>query len=132
MVVDTSAVIAILTGEPEQAAFLKALESGNSRMMSVASVVEASIVSEKSRGGAAVRELDLFLATSGIELVAVDAEQARVARRAFSQYGKGRHRARLNFGDCFVYALAMTLSEPLLFKGDDFGHTDVELVDLSA
>jgi ribonuclease VapC len=95
-------------------------------------VANWEIVIERRRGAGGVRELDLFLATAGIDLVAVDTEQANVARRAFTRFGKGRHRAGLNYGDCFSYALATVLGEPLLSKGDDFGHTDVEPVDFSA
>jgi ribonuclease VapC len=87
--------------------------------------VEVSIVIEARLGAADQRDLDLFLERAEIELVAVDAEQARAARRAFSRFGKGRHPAGLNFGDSFAYALATTLGEPLLFKGGDFSKTDV-------
>ena len=73
--------------------------------------------------------LDLFLDTAGIDLVAVDSEQAHMACRAFSRFGNGRHRAALNYGDCCAYALTMVAREPLLFQGDDLGHTDVEPVD---
>ena len=131
MVIDTSALMAILRLEPERSVFLDAIEASESRTMSTATFVEASIVAEKSRGAEGLREMDLFLKTAGIDLVAVDSEQAHVARRAFSRFGKGRHRAGLNYGDCFSYALAVTAGEPLLFKGDDFGHTDVEPVDFS-
>ena len=131
MVIDTSALMAILRLEPERSVFLDAIEASESRTMSTATFVEASIVAEKSRGAEGLREMDLFLKTAGIDLVAVDSEQAHVARRAFSRFGKGRHRAGLNYGDCFSYALAVTVGEPLLFKGDDFGHTDVEPVDFS-
>ena len=79
-----------------------------------------------------LRDLDLFLTTAGIDLVALDGEQAQAARRAFSRFGKGRHRAGLNYGDCFSYALAIVGGEPLLFKGNDFVHTDVEPVDCSS
>ena len=90
------------------------------------------MVIEGKRGAEGLRDLDLFLNAAGIDLVAVDSEQAHVARRAFSLFGEGRHRAGLNYGDCFSYALAMVVGEPLLFKGDDFGHTDVEPVDFSS
>ena len=132
MVIDTSALMAILRLEPERPRFVEAIEATDSRRMSTATFVEASIVAEKSRGAEGLRELDLFLTTAGIDLVAVDSEQAHAARRAFSRFGKGRHRAALNYGDCFSYALAMVVGEPLLFKGDDFGHTDVEPVDFSS
>ena len=125
MVIDTSALIAILQDEPERKAFNEAIEVADRRAMSVASFVEASMIVETRFGPDGVRSLDLFIAKAGIELVAVDADQAHVARTAFRVYGKRRHPAGLNFGDCFAYALARTLGEPLLFKGSDFSLTDV-------
>ena len=125
MVIDTSALIAILHDEPERRAFNDAIEAADRRAMSVASFVEASMVVETRFGPDGVRALDLFIAKAGIELVAVDVDQAHVARTAFRVYGKRRHPAGLNFGDCFAYALARTLGEPLLFKGSDFSLTDV-------
>lgn len=126
MVIDTSAIIAILTDEPERRIFNEAIESTDSCMMSAASFVEASIVIESSRGYDGLRDFDLFLASAGIEVVPVDVEQARAAREAFRRFGKGRHPAALNFGDCFSYALAKATSLPLLFKGNDFSGTDVQ------
>ena len=128
MVIDTSALIAILQDEPERRGFNEAIEAAERRAMSVASFVEASMVVEARYGPDGVRDLDLFITKAGIELVAVDADQAHVARTAFRVYGKRRHPAGLNFGDCFAYALARTLDEPLLFKGSDFSLTDVALV----
>ncbi len=125
MVIDTSALIAVLQDEPERKAFNEAIEAADRRAMSVASFVEASMIVESRSGPDGVRTLDLFIAKAGIELVAVDADQAHVARTAFRVYGKRRHPAGLNFGDCFAYALARTLGEPLLFKGSDFSLTDV-------
>jgi ribonuclease VapC len=125
MVVDTSAVLAILQDEPERRAFNEALEAAATRSISTAAFVEASIVIESRYGAEGLRDLDSLIAAADIELVAVDAEQAHIARRAFSQFGKGRHPAGLNFGDCFSYALAKALGEPLLFKGGDFAQTDV-------
>jgi ribonuclease VapC len=125
MVIGTSALLAVLLDEPERRAFNEAIEAAESRMMSAATFVEASIVIESRFGAEGIRDLDLFLERAGIGLAAVDAEQAQVARRAFSRFGKGRHRAGLNYGDCFAYALAIVLGEPLLYKGDDFGRTDV-------
>lgn len=125
MVIDTSAVLAILFDESERRAFNEAIEAAESRMMSTASFVEVSIVIESRFGAEGIRDLDLFVERAGIGLAAVDAEQAHVARRAFSRFGKGRHPAGLNYGDCFVYALATVLGEPLLYKGDDFARTDV-------
>jgi ribonuclease VapC len=125
MVIDTSAVIAILEDEPERRAFNEAIEAADSRLMSAASFVEASIIIESRYGAAGLRELELFVDRSGINLVAFDAAQAHMARLAYSRFGKGRHKAALNFGDCFAYALARTLGESLLFKGKDFSQTDV-------
>lgn len=125
MVIDTSALIAILQNEPERRSFNEALEAADRRTMSAASFVEASIIVESRYGPEGIRDLDLFIAKAGIELVAVDSNQAHVARTAFRDYGKRRHPAGLNFGDCFAYALAKTLDEPLLFKGTDFTLTDV-------
>jgi len=125
MVLDTSALLAILQDEPERRAFNEAIEAADTRLMSVATLVEVSIVLEARHGAEAVNDLDLFIERAGIDLVPVDLEQARVARRAFSRFGKGRHRAGLNYGDCFSYALASVLGEPLLYKGDDFVHTDL-------
>lgn len=128
MVIDTSALIAILQDEPERKAFSQAIEAADSRAMSVASFLEASMVIEARYGPDGVRDLDLFIAKAQIDLVAVDADQAHVARGAFRTYGKGRHPAGLNFGDCFAYALARTLGERLLFKGSDFSLTDIATV----
>jgi ribonuclease VapC len=125
MVIDTSALLAILQDEPERRAFNEAIEAAEARVLSAASFVEVSIVLESRFGTEGLRDLDLFIERADIEIATVDAEQARMARRAFSQFGKGRHRAGLNFGDCFAYALAMVLGEPLLFKGNDFPQTDV-------
>jgi ribonuclease VapC len=125
MVLDTSAVLAILRDEPERRAFNEAIEAADSRHLSVASLVETSIVVEARYGAEGVRHLDRFLDRAGVTLVAVDVEQGNLARQAFSRFGKGRHAAGLNFGDCFSYALAQTLGEPLLYKGEDFSLTDV-------
>ena len=125
MVLDTSALLAILADEPERRTFTEAVEAADSRRISAATYVEASIVIECRHGSDGLRDLDLLLERADVEILPVDAQQARLARRAFSLYGKGRHRAGLNFGDCFSYALAKVLDEPLLFKGDDFVHTDL-------
>lgn len=127
MVLDTSALLAILQDEPERRSFNEAIEAAESRSLSVASWVEASVVVEARFGAAGLRHLDRLVARAEIELVAVDREQAELAREAFSRFGKGRHRAGLNYGDCFSYALARVLGEPLLCKGDDFRHTDLPL-----
>ncbi len=127
MVIDTSALVAILQDEPERGAFNEAIEAADRRSMSVVSFVEASTILETRFGPDGVRALDLVIAKADIELVPVDAEQAHAARTAFRAYGKRRHPAGLNFGNCFAYALARTLGEPLLFKGSDFSLTDVDV-----
>jgi ribonuclease VapC len=126
MVIDTSAVLAILQNEPERRAFNVAIDAADKRSLSAASFVETSIVVESRYGADGVRDLDLFMAKAQIELVAVDAEQAHLARQGFRLFGKGRHPAGLNFGDCFSYALARFLPDALLYKGSDFGRCDVE------
>ncbi|HEV7672021.1 MAG TPA: type II toxin-antitoxin system VapC family toxin [Thermoanaerobaculia bacterium] len=132
MVIDTSALVAILQDEPERHVFNEAIEAATSRKISVASFVESSLVIESRQGAEGLRELDFFLEQAGISQVAVDAEQGKVARRAFSQFGKGRHPAGLNYGDCFAYALAKVLGEPLLFKGNDFSKTDITPFEMSS
>lgn len=128
VVVDTSAVLAILLAEPERAQFLKLLSESGIRLVSAANVLETSIVVESRRGEAAGRELDLFLHRAKVEIVAVDGEQVSIARYAWRKFGKGRHPAALNFGDCFAYALTKTSNEPLLAKGGDFSKTDLRLL----
>jgi ribonuclease VapC len=128
MVVDTSALIALLSMEPESARLAVALESDATRLISAATVVEAGLVIESRYGPVGGRELDLLIAKAGLSIEAVTAEQADVARDAWRRYGKGRHSAGLNFGDCFSYALAKVTGEPLLFKGDDFTHTDIAAI----
>nr|WP_170937034.1 MULTISPECIES: type II toxin-antitoxin system VapC family toxin [Rhodomicrobium] len=126
MAIDTSALIAIFRLEPEADRLLKAIVSADRRLISALSVLEASMVmSGGAYGAAAFEPLDEFLAEAGVEVVAFDAEQAQIARAAFLRYGKGRHKAALNLGDCASYALAKAKGVPLLFKGGDFGQTDV-------
>jgi ribonuclease VapC len=126
MVIDTSAVLAILQNEPQRRAFNTAIEAADKRSLSAASFVETSIIVEARYGAEGVRDLDLFIAKAQVALIAVDAEQAHLARQAFRLFGKGRHPAGLNFGDCFSYALARFFGEALLYKGSDFGRCDVE------
>ena len=126
MVIDTSAVMAILRDERERRSFTEAIEDAEQCLMSAVSFVEASMVMEARNGYEGLRDLDLFLLKAGISIEAVDLEQAKVARSAFTMFGKGRHEASLNFGDCFSYALAKVSGSPLLFKGDDFSRTDIE------
>jgi ribonuclease VapC len=125
MVIDTSALLAILQDEPERRAFNEAIEAAASRLISVATFVEVSMVIESRYGAEGLRDLDLLIERAGIDLVGVDIDQGKGARRAFSRFGKGRHPAGLNFGDCFAYALAHQLGEPLLFKWNDFSQTDI-------
>jgi ribonuclease VapC len=131
MVIDTSAILAILQREPERRSFVEAIESADLTRMSVASFVESSIVIESRYGAEGLRDLDRFISRASIELIAVDTEQGQLARSAFSRFGRGRHRAGLNYGDCFSYAAAISLGEPLLCKGDDFIHTDAPLFAVS-
>ena len=125
MVIDTSALLAILQDEPERRAFSEAIENAGSCSMSVANLLGTSLVIESRFGAEGTRDLDQLVEKARIELVPVDLEQLGIARRAFSRFGKGRHPAALNFGDCFAYALARSLGEPLLYKGDDFARTDI-------
>ena len=125
MVIDTSALLAILQDEPERRAFTEAIEAAETRALSTATFVETSIVIESRYGAEGLRDLDLLIAKAKIDFIAVDAEQAHGARHAFSRFGKGRHPANLNYGDCFAYALAKVLHAPLLYKGNDFAQTDI-------
>jgi ribonuclease VapC len=126
MVIDTSAVVAILQDEPERRRFNEAIEAAETRLLSVASFIETSIIVETRYGSDGIRDLDIFIAKAQIELITVDVEQAHLARQAFREFGKGRHAAGLNFGDCFSYALARSHSDSLLYKGADFGKCDVD------
>jgi len=127
IVLDTSALIAILLNEPTAAALADAIQRNAPRLLSAASLVEASQVIESRKGEAGGRELDLLIYRAGIEIVPVDAAQAEVARSAFRQFGKGRHPAALNYGDCFSYALAKVSEAPLLCVGADFTRTDLKI-----
>ena len=127
MVIDTSAILAILFDEPERSHFAELIEADETRLISAATFLEAALVVEARRGEAAGRELDLLMHRAQISIVPVDAEQSEVARVAWRQYGKGRHSAGLNYGDCFSYALARVSGEPLLAKSGDFARTDVSL-----
>ena len=128
MVLDTSAIIAILEGESEAPRLVASLETADGIWVSAATVVEAGIVVEARRGEFGARELDLLLHRSRVDVVSVTAEHAELAREAYRRFGKGRHAAALNFGDCFAYAVAVALEEPLLFVGADFTKTDVRPV----
>lgn len=124
MTIDTSAVVAILFEEPEMAEFAFLIEQASRKQMSAVSVLEAAMVLE-SRNRDNSADLDMFLHKASIRVVPFDIDQLALARVAFRRYGKGRHPAALNFGDCAAYALAQWSGEPLLFKGADFAATDV-------
>ena len=125
MIVDSSALLAILYREPDAPDYEQLIATTPNCRMSVANALEASIVVESRGGAEAGAELDAFLESTGIELAPVTVEQLSEARRAWRRFGKGNHPAALNFGDCFAYALATVMGEPLLFKGDDFARTDI-------
>lgn len=129
MTIDTSALIAILLGEPEAELFALAIAQAPKRLLSAFTALETGIVVEAKKGDLAGRELDLLIHQAKIEIVALTTEQSEIARSAWRKYGKGRHPAGLNIGDCCSYALAKCAGEPLLFKGADFPRTDVEAVD---
>ena len=126
MIIDTSAVLAVLLGEPDAERYEDAIATAWPRRMSVVAMLEAAMVVESRGGAVAGQQLDVFLEKAAVELVPVTSEHANVARRAWRRFGKGNHPAALNFGDCFAYALAETTGEPLLFKGEDFARTDIE------
>jgi ribonuclease VapC len=125
MIIDTSALVAVLDQEPEAGQIVRALASARERVLSAANLVEVGIVMQARRGDDGARDLDLLLAKLRVDIAEVTANQADIARRAFRRFGRGRDAANLNFGDCFAYALAKESSAPLLFKGNDFGRTDV-------
>ena len=126
MIVDTSALVAILLDEPERQAFVSAIAATETAKMSAASLLEIAVVVDRRRDPNLSRALDSLLDRLQVQVVPFDEEQARVGRAAYRDFGRGSgHAARLNLGDCFAYALASTTSAALLFKGDDFAHTDV-------
>jgi ribonuclease VapC len=128
MVLDTSALLAILLGEPEAAALAQAIANDPRRLLSAVSELETAIVIAARKGPAGTAQFDLLRAWIEIETVSMNAEQVRLAREAYDRFGKGRHRAALNLGDCCSYALARYRAEPLLFKGNDFAETDIPAV----
>lgn len=126
MIVDTSAIIAILRDEPEAESFARIIERARFRRVSAANYLEAALVIDASRSPIASRKFDDFFREASFSVEAVTAEQAQIAREAYRDFGKtSGHPAKLNLGDCFAYALAKVMREPLLFKGQDFSHTDV-------
>ena len=130
MVIDTSALIAIVLGEVEGDLYKVAIDSDPSRLISAATLFETSLVLEGRYGEAGGRELDLLVYRIGLQVIALTHEHVELARRGFRKFGKGRHSAGLNFGDCFAYALSKATGEPLLAKGADFPQTDLLLVPL--
>jgi ribonuclease VapC len=125
MIVDTSAILAILLREPEARRFLQLMSDSDVCRISAANLVELFMVAEGQIGLTAGRQVEMFIRRAEIEIEAVTVEQAYLARQAFLDFGKGRHPARLNFGDCFAYALSKATGEALLFKGGDLAITDV-------
>ena len=126
MIVDSSAVIAILRQEPDARTLFDAIREASSVAMSTATFVETAVVIDARRDPATSRELDDFYERIALKFIPVDEKQMRIAREAYRDFGRGSgHPARLNFGDCFAYALAKAAGEPLLYKGTDFGETDV-------
>lgn len=129
MIIDSSVIVAILRREPEADAFGEAMDQAPNRRISAVNYVEAAVVIDSRRDLIVSRALDDLLRQSQTIIEAVTPEQAKLARETYSQYGKGGHRAGLNLGDCFAYALAKDKGEPLLFKGNDFRKTDVEVAE---
>lgn len=125
MILDTSAMVAILYREPEAAAFAQLIHDADICRISVANHVELSMVIEHQLGPEGMRQAEVFFRRAGVTIEPVTLEQGELARQAFIDFGKGRHKAGLNFGDCFAYALAKATGEPLLFKGHDFSQTDI-------
>jgi ribonuclease VapC len=125
MILDTSALVAVLYGEPEARDFVERIRAADVCRISVANHVELSMVIESQLGPNGTRQADAFLRRAGVVVEPVTIEQGDLARQAFLDFGKGRHKAGLNFGDCFSYALARATGEALLFKGDDFAPTDI-------
>ncbi|MDQ3689492.1 MAG: type II toxin-antitoxin system VapC family toxin [Chloroflexota bacterium] len=127
MIIDTSALIAILRDEPDARRFAEAIESASERRISAATYVELGAVIDGARDPVASRRVDELLAAASVVIEPVTEEQARIARAAYRDFGKGSgHAAGLNFGDCFAYALARETGQTLLFKGEDFARTDIE------
>ena len=128
MVIDSSVLLAILLAEPERSHFVDLITEASVRLLSAANALETAIVSESRLNTVGGHELDILIQKAAIEIVSVDSEQFSVARQAWRKYGKGRHPAGLNFGDCFAYALSKVSSEPLLAKGTDFQKTDLQIL----
>ena len=125
MIVDTSALVAILKDEPEASYFKARLYGEREVRLSAVTAFEFGMVVDGWKDEQSSRDADAFLVAIEAEIISVDAETAQIARAAYKQFGKKNHPAKLNFGDCFAYALAKQTGEPLLFKGDDFSQTDI-------
>ena len=126
MIIDTSALLAVLYQENDAEQFAKAIATASICRMSAANFLEAAINIDSYGDAEASRQLDNFIRQAGIEISSITLEQAQIARQAYQDFGKDRHKAKLNFGDCFAYALAKETGEPLLFKGNDFIYTDID------
>jgi ribonuclease VapC len=126
MVIDSSALLAILLKEPEKDRFVEAIALAPTRQVSAGTWFETGILAQSRQGDVGTEDIDRFIEGTRIRIVPFDLEQAQIAREAYRQFGKGNHRAGLNFGDCFAYALAKANDETLLFKGADFARTDIE------
>ncbi|BAY17349.1 PilT protein [Anabaenopsis circularis NIES-21] len=129
MVIDPSAILAIIYGEPEELIFIQLIDESEDCLLSSPGYVEASIVLGNKHGKQGLENLNLLITALSIIIVPFNVEQAHLASEAFLKFGKGRHPAKLNMGDCFSYALAKSTNQPLLFKGNDFIHTDITKVD---
>jgi ribonuclease VapC len=129
MILDSSAIVAVLRAERDASEFAAAIASASRLRVSAVSYVETAVVIDSARDAIASLRFDDFFRASAIIIETVTPRQAEIARHAYRDFGKGRHKAGLNFGDCFAYALAKEMDEPLLFKGNDFAHTDVEVAE---
>jgi ribonuclease VapC len=132
MVIDSSAIVAIMLGEIDAVPFAHAIEQDRVRLVSTVSALEINLVMGSRKGPAAIREIDLFLLRAAVEIVAFNGDQFELARAAWLKFGKGRHPAALNLGDCCSYALARMSGEPLLAKGNDFVRTDIRMASVSS
>jgi ribonuclease VapC len=130
VILDSSAIVAVLRAEPEAREFSRAISSAERCHISAANYLEAAVVIDSTKSAISSRRFDDFFRASRIAVEAVTPRQAEIARAAYRDFGKGRHKAGLNFGDCFAYALAKEMDEPLLFKGTDFARTDVEVAEI--
>jgi ribonuclease VapC len=128
MVIDPSAILAIIYAEPEELTFIQLINESEDCLLSAPGYVEASIVVGSKHGKQGIENLNLLIEALSITVISFSVEQGQLASEAFLKFGKGRHPAKLNMGDCFSYALAKSTNQPLLFKGNDFTHTDIDKV----